>query len=220
MSKLKKILVLFYSLYFCIRVFPLRIAVKIPIKLSTNIKLGNLYKGAVEIQSSNIKRGMITIGLTGSEALQYSNGFITIKKGGKILFKGTAYFGAGSSIRVDEAAVLTIGSLFGCNKNLFLRCNKKVNIGENVHIGWNCTINDCDGHTFIEQGIAKPNRGNIEIGNHVWIGMGCTILKNTIIANDCVISARSLLSKKYLTANCLIAGIPAEIKKNNISWKL
>lgn len=217
---IKKIIILAYSLYFCIRVLPLRIALKIPIKLSPNIKIGFLYKGSIELQSKTIKRGMIQIGLGGSEGLQFSKGFITIKNGGKLIFQGTANFGKGSSIRIDENALLAVGDNFFCNNNTFFRCNKNISIGNNVLIGWNCTFNDYDGHTLYDANIPKENKGDIKIGNHVWIAFRVSILKNTVIPDDCVVAAHSLLSKKYINDHTLIGGIPAKIIKQNISWKL
>lgn len=56
------------------------------------------------------------------------------------------------------------------------------------------------------------------IGNHVWIGRGCTILKKTKIGNNCIIGTQSVCTKDLFRDNCLICGNPAEIKKNNIYW--
>ena len=161
---------------------------------------------------------MITIGLVGSEAVQYLNGFLTIK--GRLIFNRKADFGKGTSIRVDENAQLVIGDNFWCNKNTFIRCNQKIVIGTSVLMGWNCVINDCDGHTLIDSGVPKSNCGSIEIGNHVWIASNVTLLKNTFIADECVIASHSLCTKPYTIIHSLIAGMPARIIKNNISWKL
>lgn len=217
---IKKFTILVYSLYFCIRILPLRIALKVPIKLSPNIKIGFLYKGSIELRSKTIKRGMIQIGLGGSEGLQFSKGFITIKKGGKLIFQGTANIAKGSSIRIDENALLTVGNNFFCNNNTFFRCYRNISIGDNVLIGWNCTFNDYDGHTLYDAKKPKENKGDIKIGNHVWIAFGVSILKNTFIQDDCVVAAHSLLSKKYINDHALIGGIPAKIIKQNISWEL
>ena len=161
---------------------------------------------------------MITIGLVGSEAVQYLKGYLTIK--GQLIFNCKADFGKGTSIRVDENAQLIIGDNFWCNKNTFIRCNQKIVIGDHVLMGWNCTINDCDGHTLIDSGISKSNCGSVGIGNHVWIASNVTLLKNTFIADECVVASHSLCCKSYTTAHSLIAGMPARIIKNNISWKL
>ena len=58
----------------------------------------------------------------------------------------------------------------------------------------------------------------MSIGNHVWIGAHVSILKNTIIPNDCIIGWGSVVSGKFIQTNCIIAGNPAKIVKTGITW--
>lgn len=77
-----------------------------------------------------------------------------------------------------------------------------------------------DSHSLIQQ--ETRNRLNysesVKIGDHVWIGTGVTVLKGTSIANNCMVGAASLLCKRYLNPNCVIAGVPAKEVKRNIDW--
>lgn len=219
MSILFKLATLVYSLYFCVRVLPLRMALKVPIKISLRMKIDSL-RGKIKINAGCVKRGMITLGLTGSDALQALQGHIWIGKGAEICFNGSAQLGAGTSIRVDDNAKLTFGDVFSCNKNCLIRCNKRINFGNRVLIGWNCTFNDFDGHTIIHNDMPLVNRGDIKIGNHVWICSDCLIMKNAVVADECVVSARTVLAKEIPVSHSLIAGMPARIVKNNIVWEL
>ena len=60
--------------------------------------------------------------------------------------------------------------------------------------------------------------GNIKIGNHVWLGYDSKILKNTIIEDNCIVGMNSIVTHN-VKANTLVAGIPAKIIRENITWK-
>ena len=59
---------------------------------------------------------------------------------------------------------------------------------------------------------------DVVIGNHVWTGQQVTILKGTIIADDCILGACSLLTGKNYPTNCVIAGNPAKVVKTEVTW--
>jgi len=52
--------------------------------------------------------------------------------------------------------------------------------------------------------------GKIIIGNNVFIGINCTLLPNTIIGNNCIVGAGSVLRGRY-PDNSVIIGNPAEV---------
>lgn len=57
----------------------------------------------------------------------------------------------------------------------------------------------------------------ILIGENCWFALKCTVMKGTMLANNNIIAANSLLNKDYQdTSYCLLAGQPATIKKRNI----
>jgi len=60
---------------------------------------------------------------------------------------------------------------------------------------------------------------NIRIGNHVWIGKRAQILKGAEIADDSVVGAGSLVTKKFNDSNVIIAGHPAKIIRTRINWR-
>jgi tetrahydrodipicolinate N-succinyltransferase len=58
---------------------------------------------------------------------------------------------------------------------------------------------------------------DIKIGNRVWIGAHVSILKGSEIGDGSVVAIRSLVNDKF-PANVLLAGIPARVKRHDISW--
>lgn len=99
--------------------------------------------------------------------------------------------------------------------------------GQTISIGQRCLLsNSIEIHTtdyhkiFDEQDNIENSPRDVVIGNHVWIGLQCLILKGVKIADDCVVGARSLLTKEYNQKNTIIVGNPAKTVKNHIKWKI
>jgi serine O-acetyltransferase len=54
------------------------------------------------------------------------------------------------------------------------------------------------------------------IGNDLFISTGAKIIGNVKVGNSCVIGANAVVLKD-VPDNCVVAGIPAKIIKNNIN---
>lgn len=210
-----KILALPRSLVINLRLFGMA-GIKIPILVANNVKCKGLRRGAIEI--ANPKPCSVILGFDGVQGIQaHKNGYLIIGKQGKILFKGTAFFASGISIRV-ERGLCSLGDKFSCNKNVFLSCSEGIDVGDDVLVGWDVSIRDSDGHRIIDNGQEKPSVKQVTIGNHVWIAAHADILKGVMIPNDCVVGYRSCVTKKFNETNCIIAGFPADIVRKNINW--
>ena len=58
----------------------------------------------------------------------------------------------------------------------------------------------------------------IFIGNHVWLGEHVYIMKNAKLQENSIVGAMSVVTKRFNEPNVVIAGNPAQIKKNNANW--
>lgn len=90
-----------------------------------------------------------------------------------------------------------------------------IHIGKHTSIGANVKIFDHDFHPIDpDERLEHPNSGMkckpIEIGENVFIGCNCIILKGSKIGNNCVIGAGSVVAGTF-EDNCVIAGNPAQI---------
>ncbi len=106
-----------------------------------------------------------------------------------------------------NGGTITIGNNSGFNNNCYVVSHKKIIIGNNVEIGPNSIIVDHD-HDFKKEFLncGKKrlfNSADIIIGNNVWIGANVVILKGTIIGNNCVIAAGSII-KGIISENTLV----------------
>jgi acetyltransferase-like isoleucine patch superfamily enzyme len=58
----------------------------------------------------------------------------------------------------------------------------------------------------------------IEVGNNVFIGIGCTILPGVTIGNDVVIGAGSVVTRD-IPSNVVAAGVPARVIKSLAEYR-
>lgn len=94
-----------------------------------------------------------------------------------------------------------------------------ISVGNDCMFSHDVYVRTTDSHSIIKENKRINNAKNIKIGDHVWIGMQCLILKGANIPKGCIIGARSIISSSEMEANCIYAGSPAKIVNNDISWK-
>lgn len=97
--------------------------------------------------------------------------------------------------------------------------NVNISIGEDCQFSEKIIIWASDTHTITDMQGNVTNFGKyVTIGNHVWVGYGATICKNTKIADGCIIGTGAVVSGTFDKPNCVIAGNPARVVKENASW--
>lgn len=113
-------------------------------------------------------------------------------------------------------------------ENASLKIGKYCSIAENVTIflGGNHRIDWISTYPFnvlneqfpnARTIIGHPNtKGDVSIGNDVWIGLGATILSGVTIGNGAVIAAMAVVTKN-VPPYAIVAGNPAKIVKYRFS---
>ena len=97
--------------------------------------------------------------------------------------------------------------------------NSCVTVGDECMFSSDIDIFASDTHSILDMSGNIVNLGKfIKIGNSVWIGKNAKICKNTIIADNCVVGFSSIVTRQFETPNCVIAGNPAKVVKENITW--
>lgn len=141
-------------------------------------------------------------------------GVIEMMPNSSLTITGNFCLLSGGHLIIAENAKMKIGSGY-INRHCKIKCFSEINIGHNVAISENVTIWDSDVHEVIRDGYIKTKA--INIGNHVWIGTNAIILKGVNIGDNSIIAAGSVVNKD-VPKNCLAAGNPAKIIKENIDW--
>ena len=111
--------------------------------------------------------------------------------------------------------ILQIGERLNVNSYSRIVVHERIDIGNDVTIGQMVSILDHDHHYEITNGkmeldgyTTKP----IEIGNNVWIGDKCTILKGAKVGDNVIIGANSVVTG-HIPSNVIVGGTPAKIIK-------
>jgi len=109
----------------------------------------------------------------------------------KIQINDTSYFRDYCTLLAFENGIINIGSGVFFNNSCSINALGQINIGDNCMFGENVRIYDHN-HRFREARLIKEQGfsvGRVQIGNNCWIGSNVTILKNTTIGDNSVISA-------------------------------
>lgn len=132
------------TLFLNFSVFPLSVAVKLPVWVHYNVKLVLSQKECIQISSDNISTAMIKLGFSegspgvfnGNNSDGHGGGYIRVQKDSKLIFRGSANIARGFSLLADRGGIIDIGENFNSNIHLFLASNKMVKIGDNCLFGW------------------------------------------------------------------------------------
>jgi acetyltransferase-like isoleucine patch superfamily enzyme len=138
-----------------------------------------------------------------------------------VIEEGAIIYGLRIVIRGNGCHV-SIGSNFCENINSMIVCmgnGNYIEIGDDCMLSENIDIWNTDSHqiTDISGSIVINTNKNIKIGNHVWIGKNCSILKGVTIGDNSVVGMSSVVTKD-MDSNCIYVGNPARKIHDKISW--
>ena len=129
--------------------------------------------------------------------------------------------GHGLEIWISEGSQVEIKehSHFAGKSHLAATEGRKISIGERCLFASEIVFRTGDSHSILDlEGKRLNPAKDIHVDNHVWIGQHVTVLKGTEIGNDCIVGINSLLTGKKFVPNCVIAGNPAKVIKQGVTW--
>ncbi len=149
--------------------------------------------------------------------------------------------GGQKRVMIGENTIIQAHSVLGCwTKYREQFFSPSIEIGDNCRIGEYNQITACNsikigdglltgryvyigdnshGGLSIEESQVPPSerklmsKGEITIGNNVWIGDKATILSGVQIGDNVIVAANAVVTGN-VPSNCIVAGVPARIKKN------
>ncbi len=162
----------------------------------------------------NINKGFFDFNISFRNTEPFS-GMLEMLHNSSLTINGSFRIHSGAHLVIMNNAKLILGSGY-INRNCKIRCLSEISIGHDVAISENVSIWDSDMHEVLKKDNIMTK--SVSIGNHVWIGTNSIILKGVTIGDNSIVAAGSIVNKD-VPPNCLVAGNPAKIIKENIEWK-
>ncbi|MDD5052457.1 MAG: acyltransferase [Sulfuricurvum sp.] len=190
-----------------------------------NKKISNFFNNTFDV--SGVLRGKSKIRMSGK------NNLISIKNGklknirigidgndNSIVIEDNVQIGSLEIIVQNSSCNIHIGqnTQIGGAKIVCCEYQDKVIIGKNNLIADDVEFWSCDGHSIYQNGTRINPSKSIFISDNVWIGRNVKILKGVTISPDTVIGMGSLVTSREYPSNVLLAGFPAKIIKEGITW--
>lgn len=149
------------------------------------------------------------------------NTFIEFKGSNAIIVIGERA-GIFGTFRLGFGCKIEIGNGTTSTNSVYVTCaeSTSITIGDDCMFATNNQIRTDDAHAIYDANTGKRINfsKDIVIGNHVWVAYGATVLGGSRIGDGSVIGAFSLL-KKPIPNNCIAAGVPAKVIRENIIWE-
>lgn len=204
------------TLRFNFHYFPLKTALKLPVFVSHRTFLRELHGKIMLPEKVNTSMIKIGFGDVGHYDRKRSRSIWQVS--GTVAFGGKASIGHGSKLSVRGN--LTLGADFNMTAESTIVCAHQISFGNDCLLSWDILIMDTDEHPIYNQDGIRTNPDKpILVGNHVWIGCKCTLLKGTEIPNNTVVAAGTLLTSAFSGENQVIGGNPPAILKSNVRWE-
>ena len=204
------------TLRFNLHYFPLKTALKLPVVVSHRTYLRELH-GKVELPEK-VERAMVKIGFgdVGHYDRKRSRGIWLVS--GTVSFGGKASLGHGSKISVRGN--VCFGADFNMTAESTIVCAKEIRFGNDCLLSWDILVMDTDEHPLYnkENEHINPDKA-ILVGDHVWIGCKCVLLKGAEVPNNTVVAAGTLLTSSFTGEHQVIGGNPPSILKSDVRWE-
>lgn len=203
---------LFKTIYFNIRVFGIKDALKLPVFLFGKIHLEGLHRGCVELQK--IKTAGVRIGGGWeTELCGFSNRYKSfLRINGKLILGEDVVFHQGVTISVMKNATLRIGNNVRFNERVTIHSKESITIGDKCRFGWNVQILDTAFHYMINKGKLAYRNAPVALEHNVWVANSVSIMKGSYLPAYTIVASNSLVNKNFseIGEHCLIGGIPAK----------
>ena len=95
-------------------------------------------------------------------------------------------------------------------------------LGDDCIFSYDTVLYNTDGHPiYAIDGDEPLNRAHqIKLGKRIWVAHSVVVLKNVELGNNLILGRGALINKSCLQDNCVLAGMPARVVKENVRWEL
>ncbi len=127
-----------------------------------------------------------------------------------------------ANIRIGQDSSVLVGANSSTTANCVISATEgtTVRIGDDVMIASHVQIRADDAHPIFDVRTGKRVNvsKSIEIGDHVWLALGVTVLGGTTIGRGSVIGTGSIVTSR-VPNNCIAVGTPAKVVRRDVAWE-
>lgn len=128
---------------------------------------------------------------------------------------GDIYCGAGSSVIFDGGVTATREAVVDARNGGSILARWGQLWAANVYVA----TDDMHRLESLETGVRlNPYGATIKLGRHLWLGRDVIITGHVEIGDDSVIGTRSMVRGQKIPANTAVAGVPARVIREGITW--
>lgn len=206
-----------YSLIFCLRNFPLKEALKLPVLFCKGGYAEIINNGKLLLSDEFWrKESKLIIGFDSKDfSHQCEKTYLRVE--GEMIVHGSFEMRRGAVLDVCGKAIFGDFFLLGCNS--ICRIHNYAEFGESVRFAHECQIFDTNFHPMEDPTNIgyTPFSSPIILGDHCWIGNRTTISKGTRLPSYTTIASNSLVSRDLSSepAYTLWGGVPVRKLKVN-----
>ena len=198
--------------------------------------------GKVELPE-NVEPAMVKIGFGDVGHYDRKRSRTIWQVSGTVSFGGKASIGHGSKLSVRGD--LKLGAGFNMTAESTIVCAKEIRFGDDCLLSWDILVMDTDEHPLYNRHetsrretrdsgsvpspeVPRPKSNEHErinpdkpiiVGNHVWIGCKCVLLKGAELPDNTVLAAGTLLTSSFGGEHQVIGGNPPSVLKRVIRWE-
>ena len=148
-----------------------------------------------------------------------SEAYIKMLENSKLIIRGNVVLNYKATIEVHKNAIVEIGKNVIINSGAVILAADSIKIGDECLISREVYIYDSDHHKiFNDEGKQSNQAMPVTVGNHVWIGLKCTLLRGSNIGEGSMIAAGSVVGGK-IKEGVMAQGNPAR-PFANIKWEI
>lgn len=157
----------------------------------------------------------------GQGALLYNMRIFMRGNNHKLIIGSNCRFNGGDFYFEDDDCTVQIGDRTTVESAHFAvtEPGKSITVGSDCMFSNGIELRTGDSHSIIDNTtkLRINYAKDIHVKNHVWIGAKAIILKGVTIGNDSIVGTGSLVTSD-VPENCIAAGIPAKVVKENTNW--
>ncbi|MCR5013897.1 MAG: hypothetical protein K6A28_03870 [Bacteroidales bacterium] len=205
------------TLRFNFHYFPFKTAVKLPVIVSHRTYLRELHGKVSLPEGADTASVKIGFGDVGHYDRKRSRTIWQVS--GDVDFRGRASIGHGSKISVRGR--LELGDRFNITAESTIVCAERISFGDECLLSWDVLVMDTDEHPIYDKERVRINPDKpIVVGNHVWIGCKCMLLKGAELPDSTVLAAGTTLRSPFHGEDQIVGGNPPSILKRDVRWEL